>query len=67
VLGAAQHGRTASLRLLRVVHDAETIELAREAARAVVASDPALERHPELAEAITRALDAEREEYLERS
>ena len=67
VLGAAQHGRTGSLRLLRVVTDAETISRAREAARAVVVEDPELERHPELAEAIARTLDPEREEYLERS
>ncbi|GMA30846.1 helicase-related protein [Litorihabitans aurantiacus] len=66
VLGAAQSGRT-SLRLLRVVHDADVIEEARVAARDVVARDPELTDHPALAEAIARALDAEAEEYLERT
>lgn len=67
VLGAAQSGGSSSLRLLRVVADAEIIEAAREAARAVVAQDPELLAHPALAEAIARALDPEAQEYLERT
>jgi ATP-dependent DNA helicase RecG len=67
VLGAAQSGRTSSLRLLRVVKDAELIAEARSEATAVVDSDPALERHPELADAIAAQLDETQEEFLERA
>ncbi|PFG20137.1 ATP-dependent DNA helicase RecG [Serinibacter salmoneus] len=67
VLGANQSGRTNSLRLLRVVSHAEIIDQARADARAVIAQDPTLTDHAELAAAIERALDAEAQEYLERS
>ncbi|WP_235866009.1 ATP-dependent DNA helicase RecG [Serinibacter arcticus] len=67
VLGAAQSGGSSSLRLLRVVSDADVIEQARGSARAVVEQDPDLAAHPALAEAIARALDPEAEEFLERS
>ncbi|WP_296667641.1 helicase-related protein, partial [Demequina sp.] len=66
VLGAAQSGGRNSLRLLRVVRDAAVIAEAREAAAEVVAADPDLARHPELAEAIADVLDPERERFLER-
>ncbi|MCB2411819.1 ATP-dependent DNA helicase RecG [Demequina sp. TTPB684] len=66
VLGAAQSGGRNSLRLLRVVRDAETLATARDDARALVAADPVLERAPALAEAIGAWL-GEREEYLERT
>ena len=46
VLGAAQSGARSSLRLLRVVDDLEVITAARAEAEAVLADDPALERHP---------------------
>lgn len=65
VLGAAQHGRS-SLRLLRVVTDQRVIAEAREDARVLVAGDPQLHDHAELAAAIDRTL-GEREEYLERT
>lgn len=67
VLGAAQSGRASSLRLLRVVKDADVIATAREDAAAVVAEDPGLERHPALRAAIADQLDPEREEFLERA
>ncbi|WP_299086942.1 ATP-dependent DNA helicase RecG [uncultured Microbacterium sp.] len=54
VLGDAQSGVRSSLRLLRVVTDADLISLARAAAEGVLESDPALLRHPGLAASITR-------------
>ncbi|RKR73651.1 ATP-dependent DNA helicase RecG [Frondihabitans australicus] len=57
VLGSTQSGGRSSLRLLRVVHDADVIEQAREVAASVLESDPALDGHPALAAAIERRLD----------
>ncbi|GAB3168498.1 ATP-dependent DNA helicase RecG [Myceligenerans halotolerans] len=67
VLGAAQSGRSSSLRLLRVVKDAKLIEHARTEAIGVVTADPDLHYAPELADAIAEQLDAEKEEFLERA
>jgi ATP-dependent DNA helicase RecG len=67
VLGAAQSGRSSSLRLLRVVADADLIAQARTEAAAVVSADPDLAGHPELAGTIAAQLDAEQEEFLERT
>jgi ATP-dependent DNA helicase RecG len=66
VLGAGQSGRS-SLRLLRVVRDAEIIEQARADARDLIAADPDLSAHPALASAIRHWLNPEREEFLERA
>ncbi len=46
VLGDAQSGARSSLRLLRVVKDADLIAEARVAAEELLAEDPALTRHP---------------------
>jgi ATP-dependent DNA helicase RecG len=54
VLGDAQSGARSSLRLLRVVKDADIIAEARIAAERVLGDDPALERHPGLAAALER-------------
>ncbi|GAA1913921.1 ATP-dependent DNA helicase RecG [Microbacterium aoyamense] len=54
VLGDAQSGARSSLRLLRVVKDADLIAEARVAAEKVLADDPALVRHPGLESAIER-------------
>jgi len=67
VLGAAQSGRASSLRLLRVIEDADVIARAREVAGRVIDADPDLTAHPALAAAIDRWLGAEREEFLARS
>ncbi|WP_156198442.1 ATP-dependent DNA helicase RecG [Actinotalea caeni] len=67
ILGAAQSGRSSSLRLLRVIADADLIAQAREDARAVVAEDPTLEQHPELLGAITQLVDPDHEEFLDRA
>ncbi len=66
VLGAAQSGGRNSLRLLRVVRDADVIAQARADAERVVAEDPELSGHPALAAAIDAWLGEEREEFLER-
>jgi len=52
VLGDAQSGARSSLRLLRVVKDADIIAEARVAAERVLEEDPALERNPGLAAAL---------------
>ncbi|GAA3904827.1 ATP-dependent DNA helicase RecG [Microbacterium invictum] len=54
VLGDAQSGARSSLRLLRVITDADVIVEAREAAERVLDDDPTLARHPGLAAAIER-------------
>ncbi|MFE7845127.1 ATP-dependent DNA helicase RecG [Microbacterium sp. NPDC057407] len=54
VLGDAQSGVRSSLRLLRVVKDADIIAEARTAAELLLADDPALLRHPGLAAALER-------------
>ncbi|MCK6065638.1 MULTISPECIES: ATP-dependent DNA helicase RecG [Microbacterium] len=59
VLGAAQSGARSSLRLLRVVADADLITQARAAAEVVLAEDPALAAHRGLAAAIERRVSAE--------
>lgn len=67
VLGAAQHGRGSSLRLLRVTRDADVIDRARADARALVEQDADLGAWPALVAAIEDQLAGEREEYLDRS
>lgn len=56
VLGDAQSGARSSLRLLRVVKDADIIAEARIAAEHVLADDPTLDRHPGLAAALERSV-----------
>ena len=66
VLGGSQSGVRSSLRLLRVVEDADVIARARAAAEELLETDPDLESHPALREAMTR-WDAEQAEFLEKS
>jgi ATP-dependent DNA helicase RecG len=66
VLGAAQSGGRNSLRLLRVVRDADLLAVARDDARALIGADPTLASAPALADAISAWL-GEREDYLERT
>lgn len=56
VLGDAQSGARSSLRLLRVVKDADIIAEARVAAEHVLDDDPALDRHTGLAAALERSV-----------
>ncbi|GAA2990809.1 ATP-dependent DNA helicase RecG [Microbacterium terrae] len=67
VLGDAQSGARTSLRLLRVVTDADLIAGARVAAEAVLDADPALTRHPGLAAAIERRVGTDERAALGRS
>ena len=67
VLGASQSGGASSLRLLRVVRDAELIAEARQDAVALVEKDPELTPWPALRSAIEDWLDPQREEFLDRA
>jgi ATP-dependent DNA helicase RecG len=58
VLGANQSGARSSLRLLRVLRDADLIVRARELAAATLQADPTLEKHPILAETLSNLDDA---------
>lgn len=67
VLGDRQSGARSSLRLLRVVTDAELITEARAEAGRVLDDDPALQRHPGLAAAIERRVGVEERAALAKS
>ena len=67
VLGDAQSGVRSSLRLLRVVADADLIALAREEAERILAEDPLLDAHPGLAAAIERRVGMEERAALAKS
>lgn len=67
VLGAAQSGSRSGLKLLSVLEHEDEILVAREAATQVVAEDPDLARHPELAAAIRRLDESEQADYLEKA
>ncbi len=67
VLGDAQSGSRSSLRLLRVVADADLIALARAAAESLLEDDPALLRHPGLAAAIERRVGQQERAALSKS
>jgi ATP-dependent DNA helicase RecG len=67
VLGDAQSGARSSLRLLRVVKDAELIAEARAAAEQVLAEDPVLRAHPGLTAALERRVTSEDRAALARN
>ncbi|WP_141577608.1 ATP-dependent DNA helicase RecG [Actinomadura sp. WMMA1423] len=67
VLGAAQAGRSSSLRLLTLQRDEDVIRDAREEATALVGSDPDLSAHPGLATVLASLLDEERADFLEKT
>jgi ATP-dependent DNA helicase RecG len=66
ILGASQSGGRSTLKLLRVLEHEELIAKARDDAQNIVGSDPSLEHHPQLAEAIDVYLNPEKEAFLER-
>ena len=66
VLGQAQSGVRSSLRVLSVLDDEEVIAAAREEASRVVAADPELTDHPDLAAALRALVDEDRAEFLEK-
>jgi ATP-dependent DNA helicase RecG len=67
VLGAAQAGRPVSLKLLRLLADEDLITLARDEASTLVESDPGLDGHPALREAIDDMLGPQRAEFLDKT
>ncbi len=67
VLGDAQSGARSSLRLLRVVKDADIIAEARVAAEQILQDDPGLLRHAGLAAAIERRVTTEERAALGKS
>ncbi|WP_045730671.1 ATP-dependent DNA helicase RecG [Pseudarthrobacter chlorophenolicus] len=66
ILGASQSGGRSTLRLLRVLEHEDIIAQARSDAQEIVTGDPSLAAHPELADAIDRYLNPEKEAFLER-
>jgi ATP-dependent DNA helicase RecG len=66
ILGASQSGGRSTLKLLRVLEHEDVIARAREDAQAIVAGDPLLSGCPELADAIEKYLNPEKEAFLER-
>ena len=58
VLGTSQSGGRSSLKLLRVIRDAELITSARAQAEAVLDADPTLDKHPALAAALAELEEA---------
>ncbi len=67
VLGSSQSGRRSSLRLLSVLRDEDVILEAREVATALVAEDPGLSAHPDLAVEVRRLHEAEQADFLEKA
>ncbi|HEU4667633.1 MAG TPA: ATP-dependent DNA helicase RecG [Arthrobacter sp.] len=66
ILGASQSGGRSTLKLLRVLEHGDVIARAREDAQQIVREDPGLSARPELAEAIDKYLNPEKEAFLER-
>jgi ATP-dependent DNA helicase RecG len=67
VLGRSQSGFRSSLQTLRVLRDEDTIVEAREAATALLAGDPGLERVPELRRLVTELEHSRQSEFMEKS
>lgn len=64
VLGQRQSGRRSGLRLVRVTHDGELIERARDYALALVASDSELVEYPSLLADMARRVDDSSADYM---
>jgi ATP-dependent DNA helicase RecG len=64
VLGQSQSGSRSQLKLLRLLRDEDVIDAARADAVALVAGDPALDRHPALRAAAEALAENQRAEYL---
>ena len=67
VLGSAQSGRRRQLRLLSLLRDEELIAAARAEAADIVAGDPTLAQHPQLAAQVAALVRDEQAEYLEKA
>jgi ATP-dependent DNA helicase RecG len=66
ILGSGQSGRS-SLKLLSLLRDEDLIGTARDEATELVAADPELAGHPELAAAVAELVAAGKAEYLEKT
>ncbi|RQP09007.1 MAG: ATP-dependent DNA helicase RecG [Microbacteriaceae bacterium] len=64
VLGGTQSGRRSSLKLLRVIEDADVIAEARELAQGLLDDDPSLAAHDALREAVARRFDEAERAFL---
>lgn len=67
VLGTAQSGARSHLRILRVLKDEDVIVAARAEARALVAADPTLSSHRNLADEIARLVQMEQADFVEKA
>ncbi|MGC4109140.1 MAG: helicase-related protein [Nocardioides sp.] len=67
VLGRSQSGFRSSLQRLRVLRDEDTIVQAREAATAMLASDPGLERATDLGRLVTELEQSRESDFMEKS
>jgi ATP-dependent DNA helicase RecG len=67
VLGTRQSGRRSSLTLVRVTHDGELIDTAREYAEALIAKDSTLDSYPGIQADIHRRLDDRSAEFLDKN
>ena len=63
VLGANQSGGRSSLKLLRVIQDAELIGAIRQEVASIFDADPTLEKHPVIA-ATLESIDRQRQDFL---
>ncbi len=66
VLGTEQSGRRSALQLLSVLRHGREIAEARDAARAVLADDPTLARHPRLPGLVRSVVSEEASAFLDR-
>ena len=66
VLGDSQSGRASSLKILDLLADEEVISQARKDAKHLVETDPQLQQHQVLQQAISRRISEEEQEFLER-
>ncbi len=67
VLGAAQSGRRSQLKLLSLLRDEDLIAAARAEAVALVAADPELTDHPDLAAQVAELVADEQARYLDKA
>ncbi|MGI8678149.1 MAG: ATP-dependent DNA helicase RecG [Jatrophihabitans sp.] len=67
VLGSAQSGRRRTLRLLSLLRDEDLIVAARAEAADLVAGDPTLTAHPQLAAQVAAVIGDEQADFLEKT
>ncbi|MDQ2795756.1 MAG: ATP-dependent DNA helicase RecG, partial [Actinomycetota bacterium] len=67
VLGSAQSGRRRTLRLLSLLRDEDLIVAARAEAADIIAADPTLATHPQLAAQVAAVIGDEQADFLEKT